>query len=259
MLAHDALRRGAHEGRLAGQHLVEHATQTVDVAPPIQLCAPHALLGAHVQGRSHRETGLRQFVASRRVDRAGDAKVRHDGVTRFEEDVLGLDVAVHHALGVGIAQGIRDLAPDLHGILQRQLSLAGEAVAQRLPFDVRHDVVQEARSLARVVQRQDMWMGESGGEVDLPEESLGAERRRELRPQDLQRDGAIVLHVAGEVHDRHTPVTELALDRVVISEGGTKAVPLICLHSDSSYRAAQDSQRGELAARGMESHYRDSG
>src|SRR5947199_4011472 len=88
MLAHDALRRGAHEGRLAGQHLVEHATQTVDVAPPIQLCAPHALLGAHVQGRSHRETGLRQFVASRRVDRAGDAKVRHDGVTRFEEDVL---------------------------------------------------------------------------------------------------------------------------------------------------------------------------
>ena len=180
-------------------------------------------------------------------------------MTRFEEDVLGLDVAVHHALGVGIAQGIRDLAPDLHGILQRQMTLAGEAVAQRLPFDVRHDVVQEARSLARVVQRQDMWMGESGGEVDLPEESLGAERRRELRPQDLQRDGAIVLHVAGEVHDRHTPVTELALDRVVISEGGTKAVPLICLHSDSSYRAAQDSQRGELAARGMESHYRDSG
>ncbi len=40
--------------------------------------------------------------------------------------------------------------------------------------------------------------------------------------QHFDRDRAIVLQVAREVHRRHTAAPKLALDRVAVGEGGTK-------------------------------------
>ena len=61
-------------------------------------------------------------------------------------------------------------------------------------------------------------MGEAGGEGDLPEEPLAAEYRRELGPQDLEGDPAVMLEILGKIHRRHAPAPELALERVAAGE-----------------------------------------
>src|SRR6267143_5796941 len=38
------------KGRLPGEHLEQHATETVRIASPIELFVAHQLLGAHVRG-----------------------------------------------------------------------------------------------------------------------------------------------------------------------------------------------------------------
>ncbi|MCU0684060.1 MAG: hypothetical protein MUF34_17765 [Polyangiaceae bacterium] len=69
--------------------------------------APHRLLGRHVKGRAEdrpRRGGRRALVIGRRrvVEQLGDAEVEHldEGravVARGEQQVLGLQIAVHHA------------------------------------------------------------------------------------------------------------------------------------------------------------------
>ena len=49
-----------------------------------------------------------------------------------QQDVLRLDVAMNDALAVGVAQRIRDLPCDAQCVIQRELLLAGDPVAQRL-------------------------------------------------------------------------------------------------------------------------------
>ena len=78
--------------------------------------------------------------------------------------------------------------------------------------------VSPAPGLARVEDREDMWVAELRGDTDLVEESLGADRRGEVGSHHLQGDEAVVTEVAGEVHRRHAPLPELALDGVAAGE-----------------------------------------
>lgn len=66
-------------------------------------------------------------------------------------------------------------------------------------------------------------MLEVRGGPDLARESVNAECFGELRTEDLDRDGAIVPEVAGEVHGRRAALTELTLDAVAVLEGAAKA------------------------------------
>ena len=106
--------------------------------------------------RADRHAGLGQLARRRLGDRPGDAEVGDQRVAVREQDVLGLDVAVDDALLVGVPERVGDLAGDPDGVVDRQLRLPVEPVAQRLALDERHDVVEEAVGLARVVQRQDV-------------------------------------------------------------------------------------------------------
>ena len=71
-------------------------------------------------------------------------------------------------------------------------------------------------------------MLEPGGEPDLPLEPAGADGRGHLREQYLQRDGAVVLQVPGEVDDGHPAATELALEGIPIRERGPKRRQSVC-------------------------------
>ena len=70
-------------------------------------------------------------------------------------------------------------------------------------------------------------MLQPGGDFDLAQEPPGAECRRELRVQNLDRDRPMVLQVLREEHRRHTPPTQLTLDRVAVSESGTERLEQI--------------------------------
>ena len=97
-----------------------------------------------------------------------------------------------------------------------ELPLPPEPVAQALALDVRHGEPEPARGLARVVDREDVGVLQPGGEADLPEEALGAERRGELGVEHLERHRPVVAEVVGEADRGHAAAAELALERVPV-------------------------------------------
>src|SRR5439155_13764274 len=97
---------------------------------------------------------------------SGDAEISNERVALAapvetptgEEDVLGLDVAMHHVVRVCIRQRATHFASYPKRLLKRELPLSIQAAAQRLSIEVRHHVVKEATRFAGVVQRQDVGM-----------------------------------------------------------------------------------------------------
>ncbi len=67
-------------------------------------------------------------------------------------------------------------------------------------------------------------MREMRRDLDLTEESLGTYGRCKLRAQHLERDGAVVLQVAGEIDRGHPAAPEFTPDRVTAGEGSSKAL-----------------------------------
>ena len=153
-----------------------------------------------------------------------DAEVGDQRLAVVQQDVLGLDVAVDDAVAVRVVERGGDLAGDPDRVVDRELLLPVEPVAQRLALDERHDVEEEAVGLARVEQREDVRVLEVGGELDLGQEPLGADHGGELGTQHLERDLAVVPQVLGEVHRRHAAGADLALDAVAVGEGGLEPV-----------------------------------
>ena len=138
-------------------------------------------------------------------------------MARLQQDVFRLDVAVHHTLAVGVAQGIGHLTAQVQHLVQRQLLLASQAFTKGLALDVGHDVIQASRRLARVVQREDVRMVEPGGGLDLEEEAVDPEARGELGAQDLHSYWASVLQVPGEEDQGHAAPAQLPLEPVAVS------------------------------------------
>ena len=61
-----------------------------------------------------------------------------------------------------------------------------------------------------------------GRDLDLRHEPFDAEHGAEFRVQDLERDLAIVLEIAREVHSRHAALADAALDGVAAPKGGVE-------------------------------------
>ena len=59
--------------------------------------------------------------------RLGDAEIGHQRVPSGEQHVVGLDVAVDHALRVRVGERVGDLGEEPHRLVDRQLALAGRA------------------------------------------------------------------------------------------------------------------------------------
>ncbi len=55
--------------------------------------------------------------------------------------------------------------------------------------------------------------------LDFTQEALGADDRRQLGPQHLDGDLAVVLDVLGQVHGGHAALAELALEAVAVGQG----------------------------------------
>ena len=144
-----------------------------------------------------------------------------------EQDVVGLDVAVHDAVPVRVVQRLGYLAGEPDGVLDRQLHFALQPVAQALALDVGHRVPEPACCLARVEHGQDVRVLEPGRGLDLAQEALRAEHRAEFGVEHLERDGPVVPEVAGEVHGGHAAAPELALERVAVGQGGLQSIEVV--------------------------------
>jgi hypothetical protein len=174
--------------------------------------------------RAEGEARLRHPPARRRTHGKGDPEIGHHGAAVVQQDVLGLDVPVDHALPMGVIQRVRHVAGDPDGLVDAELRFAIELVTQGLALDVGHDVEEEAVGLPGIEQRQDVRVLERRGGLDLLDEPLGAEDRRELRAQHLDRDPSLVLQVVGEIDRGHPPLAQVAFDAIAAGEGRGEAV-----------------------------------
>jgi len=97
--------------------LVEHASQGVEIAPPVDRAFAPGLFRAHVHQGPHCDAGPRQAIGARGGDGVCDAEVGEDSFASFEHDVLGLDVAVDNAVLMSVGQRGEHVVGDPHGLL----------------------------------------------------------------------------------------------------------------------------------------------
>ena len=88
---------------------------------------------------------MRHAGAAGALHGEGDAEVRHQRVPFMHQDVLGLDVAVDHSVCVRVREGAGHLARDTDGVVQRELALARQLLAERLARHEWHHVVEDRR------------------------------------------------------------------------------------------------------------------
>jgi len=142
----------AAEGELPGEALVEHDAQRVDVGAGVDRTAV-GLLGREVVGAADEHVGARDAGLPVRVDGAGDPEVGElHGPVAGQEDVLGLDVAVDHALRLRVRERAAHLGADAGGLGGLQRALAPHARLEVLPLDELHDQVRPLGVLAPVEQ-----------------------------------------------------------------------------------------------------------
>jgi hypothetical protein len=93
-----------------------------------------------------------------------------------QENVLGLDVAMHYVVGMRVRQRASNFASDPKRVVEAELPIAIEPAPQRLAFHVGHHVEEGAAGVSGVVQRQNVGMLQARGRVDFAQESLGSHR-----------------------------------------------------------------------------------
>ena len=108
------------------------------------------------------------------------AEVGHECVPAAQQDVAGLDVAVHHALLAGVVERFGHLRTDGKRLFERQRALAPEPSREGFALDHRHHVEEQAVAVAAVVERDDAGVAEPRCHPDLADEALMTKRGGEF-------------------------------------------------------------------------------
>jgi hypothetical protein len=95
---------------------------------------------------------VRQSIAAGRRHGQRDPEIAEHRLPVVQQDVLGLDVAMEHPLPVRVIESPGDHGGDMNRLAHRKLSLARQAVPERLAAHERHDIVQEVPGDAGIVQ-----------------------------------------------------------------------------------------------------------
>jgi hypothetical protein len=207
----------------ASQHLEQHAPQTVRVAASIYVPVAHQLLGTHVRwssGCAH--SRARELTHTRNVDHAGDTEIGNDRMPAGKKNILGLYVAVYDPLRVRVGKCVCRLPRDGAGRIDRHLTLAVHAVAQRFAADVWHHVIEKCFDVSRIVERENVGMLQTRECADLAYEANLTRVGCRIRIEDFERDVALVPEIAREVHCREGALTDLAFDVVPSAERGAQ-------------------------------------
>ena len=186
----------AAERPIAGQELVEHDAQTVDVAASVDAVALAAgLLGAHVGRRSQQlaDPGHGDLIAVS----LGQSEIHHVGApVDADHDVRRLDVAVNDAMNMRIIECVGDLG-DQSGRFDRRVPCMLDPLRQRDAADQLADDERQAVMFADLVDRHDGRVTELGHAPRFSQEAIDLAPAGEVAgPEHLERDNSVELGVA---------------------------------------------------------------
>jgi hypothetical protein len=195
------------ERRCAGQGLVEHQAERVDVAARVDLGRAE-LLGRHVARGAQERAGLRDPVAAALRRQLGDPEVEDLGAQSAgdlgvgdQEDIVGLEIAVQDAGGVGGSHCAGDLADHAQRVGHGQRTVALEPGRQVGALEQLHDQVGGA--VLGVAEIEDL---DDAGVVDR--------RRRAGLVEEPIDDAVVVRDVGVEQLDRGAPAEQRVLAEV---------------------------------------------
>ena len=241
----------------AREQLVEHAADAEEVAPPVDLRSLHLLRG-HVVGGAHDVAGARH---------GGGGQARHAEVhdlhraVLVDEDVGGLDVAVHDAGLVRVGQPGQDLHDDRHLPVVGHRRRRSHRLLEVLPLEQLHGDVGRAVGVgAEVEDRDHVGVGHLRHGLGFPREALdqlGVVGN--LRHHDLEGHVALEDGVVGEVHHSHRALADRPDDLVLadasgqlLDEGGGLRLRLIGhLRGDRRGKLMAGEERLETTPRGV--------
>ena len=165
------------EGRATGQHLEGDDAQAVDVAAPVEVRVPDALLRRHVGRRAHDDAGLRlPGGLAAFAEELGDAAVEDLHAVRVvrvvgEEDVLGLEIPVDDAALVRRVERQGELPRHAPRLLEAHRSCL-EALRERVALEELHDQVVLAFRDAEIRDVDDVRVPDVVDRAGLVEEAL---------------------------------------------------------------------------------------
>ena len=125
-----------------------------------------------------------------------------------------LAMNIGHDMAVGVGQRLREIAQDLHGIVERHGSRL-DSGAQRIARYERHGVEREAiAGEPRVEDRYDVGFLQCRCQSNLAGEALGAQADGALGRENLDDDIAVERGIVGEKYARHPTAGQLTVERV---------------------------------------------
>ena len=202
------------------EHLRENQAERVDVGALVDGLSGR-LFGRHVRQRSDDRAGRRGKRAG--VGRTSDPEVGDDRLLGVvDEDVGGLEIAVHDASLVRGAKARHDLTGERQHPGDRQLALGSEQTREIGAVDERHRDVLDAVDLAHVVDTDHVGMRDLPREHELALEPalqlLRGERIR-IRLDHLERERQPQLGIPDVINGTHPTNAEQADDLVALAKG----------------------------------------
>jgi hypothetical protein len=128
---------------------------------------------------------------------------------------------MNYAASVRVGECPCDFAHQARSVDWRKRPLRSKPLSQGFAFNVAHDEEDEAVRFTHAMDRDDVWMRESGRGARLLHEPFARSgEAREMHREDLDGDVTIQLDVARQVDDSHSAAADLALQGILSGKCG---------------------------------------